>query len=69
VARWHLEHGCCATPSRSRRTASPRTSTSSTSSSPATKWPAIDALDKGERGGPDAETLSLDTYPHVIDNS
>jgi hypothetical protein len=30
---------------------------------------AIDALDKGVRGGPDPETLSPETYPKVVDNA
>jgi 2,5-diketo-D-gluconate reductase A len=30
---------------------------------------AIDALDTGVRGGPDPETLNLDTFPVVVDNS
>ena len=30
---------------------------------------AIDALDKGVRGGPDPEQLSPETYPKVVDNS
>ena len=30
---------------------------------------AIDALDKGVRGGPDPEALSPETYPKVVDNS
>ena len=29
----------------------------------------IDALDKGVRGGPDPERLSMKTYPKVVDNS
>ena len=30
---------------------------------------AIDALDKGVRGGTDPAALSLETYPKIIDNS
>ena len=30
---------------------------------------AIDALDKGGRGGPDPETLSRQTHPFAVDNS
>ena len=30
---------------------------------------AIDALDRGVRGGPDPELLSPETYPKVVDNS
>ena len=30
---------------------------------------AIDALDRGVRGGPDPEQLSPETYPKVVDNS
>ena len=30
---------------------------------------AIDALDKGVRGGPDPEAISLEVYPKYVDNS
>jgi hypothetical protein len=39
------------------------------SSLEATEAAAIDALDTGVRGGPDPESLNMETYPKVVDNS
>ena len=54
--------------SRSRRSppVSPRTSTSSTSSSRSEEVAAIDALDTGVRGGPEPDSITLETYGREI---
>ena len=48
------------------RSASRRTSTSSTSSSPTTQLAAIDGLDTGTRGGPEPADITLATFGRPI---
>jgi diketogulonate reductase-like aldo/keto reductase len=69
VLRWHIEHGFCAIP----KSVKPHRIAENfdvldfvlTSEEVA----AIDALDRGVRGGPDPETFSFDTFRLVVDNS
>jgi len=69
VLRRHLEHGFCAIPTSVK----PRRIAENVDvfdfSLEAEEVAAIDALDRGERGGPDPETLSPESYPKVVDNS
>ena len=69
VLRWHLEHGFCAIP----KSVKPHRITENFDvfdfSLTADELAAVDALDKGVRGGPDPDQLSMETYPKVVDNS
>ena len=69
VLRWHIEHGFCAIP----KSVKPHRITENFDIFDFELAPedvaAIDALDKGVRGGPDPELLSPETYPKVVDNS
>jgi diketogulonate reductase-like aldo/keto reductase len=69
VLRWHLEHGFCAIP----KSVKPHRIAENFDVFDFALQPdevtAIDALDKGVRGGPDPEKLTRETHPKVIDNS
>jgi diketogulonate reductase-like aldo/keto reductase len=69
VLRWHVEHGFCAIPKSVKAHRIAENFDVFDFQLSADEVAAIDALDKGVRGGPDPETLSLDTYPHVVDSS
>jgi diketogulonate reductase-like aldo/keto reductase len=69
VLRWHVEHGFCVIP----KSVKPHRVAENFNVFDFALTPeevaAIDALDKGVRGGPDPEQLSPETYPKVVDNS
>jgi diketogulonate reductase-like aldo/keto reductase len=69
ILRWHLEHGFCAIP----KSVKPYRIAENFDVFDFTLAPgevaAIDALDTGERGGPDPELLNRETHPFVVDNS
>ena len=67
--RWHLEHGFCAIPKSVKPHRIDENFDVFDFSLEAEEIAAIDALDKGVRGGPDPELLSPETYPKVVDNS
>jgi diketogulonate reductase-like aldo/keto reductase len=69
VLRWHLEHGFCAIPKSVKPHRIAENFDVFDFALTAEEIAAIDALDKGARGGPDPETLSPETYPKVVDNS
>lgn len=69
VLRWHIEHGFCAIPKSVRPARIAENFDVLDFSLSAEEVAAIDALDKGVRGGPDPELLSPETYPKVVDNS
>jgi diketogulonate reductase-like aldo/keto reductase len=69
VLRWHIEHGYCAIPKSVKPHRIAENFDVFDLSLTAEEVAAIDALDKGVRGGPDPETLSMETYPKVVDNS
>jgi diketogulonate reductase-like aldo/keto reductase len=69
VLRWHIEHGFCAIPKSVKAHRIAENFDVFDFSLTAEEVAAIDALDKGVRGGPDPELLSPETYPKVVDNS
>jgi len=69
VLRWHLEHGFCAIPKSVKAYRIAENFDVFDFTLEAEEVAAIDALDKGVRGGPDPEQLSPETYPKVVDNS
>jgi diketogulonate reductase-like aldo/keto reductase len=69
VLRWHLEHGFCAIPKSVKPHRIAENFDVFDFSLTAEEVTAIDALDRGVRGGPDPELLSPETYPKVVDNS
>jgi|tagenome__1003787_1003787.scaffolds.fasta_scaffold20788992_2 diketogulonate reductase-like aldo/keto reductase len=69
VLRWHIEHGFCAIPKSVKPHRIAENLDVFDFALDADEIAAIDALDKGVRGGPDPETLSLETYPRAVDNS
>ena len=69
VLRWHVEHGFCAIPKSVKPHRIAENFDVFDFALTAEEVAAIDALDKGVRGGPDPETLSPETYPKVVDNS
>jgi diketogulonate reductase-like aldo/keto reductase len=69
VLRWHLEHGFCAIPKSVKAHRIAENVDVFDFTLEAEEVAAIDALDKGVRGGPDPEQLSPETYPKVVDNS
>ena len=69
VLRWHIEHGFCAIPKSVKPHRIAENFDVFDFSLTAEEVAAIDALDKGVRGGPDPELLSPQTYPKVVDNS
>jgi diketogulonate reductase-like aldo/keto reductase len=69
VLRWHLEHGFCAIPKSVKPHRIAENFDVFDFALEAGEVAAIDALDKGVRGGPDPELLSPETYPKVVDNS
>jgi diketogulonate reductase-like aldo/keto reductase len=69
VLRWHIEHGISAIPKSVKPQRIAENVDVFDFTLTADEVAAIDALDKGVCGGPDPETLSLDTYTHVVDNS
>ena len=69
VLRWHLEHGFCAIPKSVKPHRIAENFDVFDFTLAAEEVAAIDALDKGVRGGPDPEQLSPKTYPKVVDNS
>jgi diketogulonate reductase-like aldo/keto reductase len=69
VLRWHIEHGFCAIPKSVKPHRIAENSDVFDFTLTAEEVAAIDALDKGVRGGPDPETLSPESYPKVVDNS
>jgi diketogulonate reductase-like aldo/keto reductase len=69
VLRWHIEHGFSAIPKSVKPHRIVENFDVFDFALAAEEVAAIDALDKGVRGGPDPETLSMETYPKVVDNS
>jgi diketogulonate reductase-like aldo/keto reductase len=69
VLRWHIEHGFCAIPKSVKPHRIAENFDVLDFALTAAEVAAIDALDKGVRGGPDPDTLSPETYPKVVDNS
>ena len=69
VLRWHIEHGFCAIPKSVKPHRIAENFDVLGFSLSTDEVAAIDALDKGVRGGPDPETLNRDTHPKVVDNS
>jgi diketogulonate reductase-like aldo/keto reductase len=69
VLRWHIEHGFCAIPKSVKPHRIAENFDVFDFALEADEVAAIDALDKGVRGGPDPESLSPETYPKVVDNS
>jgi diketogulonate reductase-like aldo/keto reductase len=69
VLRWHIEHGFSAIPKSVKPQRIAENFDVFDFSLTAEEVVAIDALDKGVRGGPDPELLSPETYPKVVDNS
>jgi diketogulonate reductase-like aldo/keto reductase len=69
VLRWHIEHGFCAIPKSVKPDRIAENFDVFDFALTAEEVAAIDALDKGLRGGPDPEQLSPETYPKVVDNS
>jgi diketogulonate reductase-like aldo/keto reductase len=69
VLRWHIEHGFSAIPKSVKPHRIAENFDVFDFSLAAEEVVAIDALDKGVRGGPDPELLSPETYPKVVDNS
>ena len=66
MLRWHLQEGRSAIPKSTQApTASPRTSTSSTSTLTDDELAAIDALDTGVRGGPEPDAITLESWRSV----
>ena len=69
VLRWHIEHGFCAIPKSVKPHRIAENFDVLDFALTAEEVAAIDALDKGVRGGPDPAQISMDTYPKVVDNS
>ena len=69
VLRWHIEHGFCAIPKSVKPHRIAENFDVFDFKLTAEEVAAIDALDKGVRGGLDPEQLSPETYPKVVDNS
>jgi diketogulonate reductase-like aldo/keto reductase len=69
VLSWHIEHGFCAIPKSVKPHRIAENFDVFDFSLTAEEVAAIDALDKGVRGGPDPDTLRPQTYPKVVDNS
>jgi diketogulonate reductase-like aldo/keto reductase len=69
VLRWHFEHGFCAIPKSVKPHRIAQNFDVFDFSLTAEEVAAIDALDKGVRGGPDPELLNRETHPFVVDNS
>jgi diketogulonate reductase-like aldo/keto reductase len=69
ILRWHIEHGFCAIPKSVKPHRIAENFDVLDFALTAEEIAAIDALDKGVRGGPDPDTLSPETYPKVVDNS
>ncbi len=69
VLRWHIEHGFCAIPKSVKPHRIAENFDVFDFALEREEVAAIDALDKGVRGGPDPETLSPEKYPKVVDNS
>jgi diketogulonate reductase-like aldo/keto reductase len=69
VLRWHIEHGFCAIPKSVKAHRIAENFDVFDFALEPEEVAAIDALDKGVRGGPDPEKLSPETYPKVVDNS
>jgi diketogulonate reductase-like aldo/keto reductase len=69
VLRWHIEHGFCAIPKSVKPHRIAENFDIFDFALSPDEVAAIDALDKGTRGGPDPESLSPETYPKVVDNS
>src|SRR4051812_12095107 len=69
VLRWHIEHGYCAIPKSVKPHRIAENFGVFDFALEAGEVAAIDALDKGVRGGPDPEAISPETYPKVVDNS
>ena len=69
MLRWHIEHGISAIPKSVKPHRIAENFDVFDITLTADEVEAIDALDKGVRGGPDPELLSPETYPKVVDNS
>jgi diketogulonate reductase-like aldo/keto reductase len=69
VLRWHIEHGFSAIPKSVKPHRIAENFDVFDFALTTAEVAAIDALDKGVRGGPDPEALSPETYPKVVDNS
>jgi diketogulonate reductase-like aldo/keto reductase len=69
VLRWHLEHGFCAIPKSVKAHRIAENFDVFDFALSAEEVEAIDALDKGVRGGPDPAAISMETYPKTVDNS
>jgi diketogulonate reductase-like aldo/keto reductase len=69
VLRWHIEHGFSAIPKSVKPHRIAENFDVFDFALTTDEVAAIDALDRGVRGGPDPETLNLGTVPIVVDNS
>jgi diketogulonate reductase-like aldo/keto reductase len=69
LLRWHIDHGFSAIPKSVKPHRIAENFDVFDFALTAEEVAAIDALDKGVRGGPDPETISPETYPKVVDNS
>jgi diketogulonate reductase-like aldo/keto reductase len=69
VLRWHIEHSFSAIPKSVKPHRIAENFDVFDFALTAEEIAAIDALDTGVRGGPDPETLNLNTVPIVVDNS
>jgi diketogulonate reductase-like aldo/keto reductase len=69
VLRWHLERGVSAIPKSVKPHRIAENFEVFDFALTTDEVAAIDALDRGVRGGPDPAALSLETYPKIVDNS
>jgi diketogulonate reductase-like aldo/keto reductase len=69
VLRWHIEHGFSAIPKSVKPHRIAENFDVFDFALTAEEVAAMDALDKGVRGGPDPEQISPETNPKVVDNS
>ena len=69
MLRWHLQQGRSVIPKSTKPHRIAENFDVFDFALTAEEVAAIDALDKGVRGGPNPETLSPETYPKVVDNS
>ena len=69
VLRWHIEHDISAIPKSVKAHRIAENFDVFDFALSTDEVAAIDALDRGVRGGPDPEKLSRETHPKVVDNS
>lgn len=66
ILRWHLQHGICAIPKSVRPARIAENFAVFDFSLDADEMAAIDALDTGNRSGPNPAEINTTTYPHQI---